>query len=130
MVDHLEFTVAFLVAFVVPELFNEGLDGSSSVNIQGSVDKVIVNLINYCGQDDWVSSLNNFLTKIISELVDNYLGQEWKDLLDQALVEGTILDLELFIIFLGDSLLKHSASNLIKTDKVQVIEDLFFFVIE
>ena len=101
------------------EPFDDGLHDSGAVDIARYRGRFITNLFNDHSQLLGGCSLDDFLTEVISELVDHGVFDHWEDRFDESRVEEIG-----FSLWLRDLLLNQSASHLIVAIEPDIVNDL------
>lgn len=113
----------FILAHVESKLLNKSLDCSCSVDTERDVNNLVNDGVDEGGKDDWISSFEDLLTEIVTELVNDDFWKQWKDLAGEALVEGVVLNLEFIFFWVLNLLLEHSAADLVEAVIVEVAND-------
>ena len=97
------------------------------MDVEGNEHQLITNLVDDGLQNDWISSFNDFLAKVVSKLVDNDIRKQGKNLVSQALVKGISLECKLILAHVNNLLLQHPTSDLVEAVVVQIAQHLLVF---
>lgn len=103
--------------YIRGQLVDECLNCSCSMDVQRDIDDVVKDLVHNKLQDILICYLDELLAKVVSELIDHDVSDNWKHELNQILIKNVITAC-------FDFLLEHSAPRLVKAVELDAVEDL------
>lgn len=109
---------------------NQCLDCSSTVKVQGDINDVADDAVHHQVNCLCVSYFNDLLAQVVAELVVHDSRDYWKHAMDQTLQKGTLVVLVGAVHSCLNHLLKHSASTLVETIEVEIVENLLLLLTE